>query len=75
MDTALVGAVLCVLLLILWMGIRIEDTRTRRRNCVHEWKPPICFAGYWTKHCALCGAQEACPPPSGWHDDDGTPRA
>jgi hypothetical protein len=66
---AAVGTLFCLCLLVLWVGIRVEEKRERRRNCAHEWLEPIHFAGYWTRHCRHCGYQEPWHPPR--EDDDG----
>ena len=63
-----VGVGVCLLLLLMWVGIRVEDTRAKRAACNHVWKEPVCFAGYWTRHCKLCGAQAPWTPPR--RDDD-----
>jgi hypothetical protein len=70
MESSVVGALLCVLVLAVWVGCRVEDTRARRAACTHRWGDAVYFAGYGTRHCKLCGAQEPWTPPRD-DDDDG----
>jgi hypothetical protein len=54
------GFMLCLFLLILWLGIRREDRLARQAACLHEWRTAS-FTNHGTAHyryCPNCGKQE-----------------
>jgi hypothetical protein len=51
---------LCVFLLVIWLGIRREDRVARQRACRHEWEVESLYGEgeLWNRRCTLCGKQE-----------------
>jgi hypothetical protein len=55
-----VGLVLCVFLLVIWLGIRREDRVARQRACRHDWELESLYGEgeLWNRRCKLCAKQE-----------------
>jgi hypothetical protein len=60
-----VGVILCVALLLLWLGARREDRIAVQRTCRHHWVvESLCDEGrLWYRRCERCDKQEPVPPP------------
>lgn len=54
-----VGLVLCLALLVLWLGARREDRLARERSCRHRWVLESLYdeRQLWYRRCELCGKQ------------------
>jgi len=55
-----VGLIVCVFLLVIWLGIRREDGVARQLACRHEWELESLFGEgeLWNRRCRVCGKQE-----------------
>jgi hypothetical protein len=55
-----VGLVLCLALLVLWLGARREDRLAVERACRHRWVLDSLYeeGRLWYRQCELCGKQE-----------------
>jgi hypothetical protein len=55
-----VGLVLCVFLLVIWLGIRREDRVAKQRACRHDWELESLYGEgeLWNRRCKLCAKQE-----------------
>jgi hypothetical protein len=60
MLSNVVGLILCVFLLVIWLGIRREDRLARQRGCRHDWEFESLYGEgeLWNRRCTLCGKQE-----------------
>jgi len=60
MLSNVVGLILCVFLLVIWLGIRREDRLARQRACRHDWGFESLYGEgeLWNRRCTLCGKQE-----------------
>jgi hypothetical protein len=55
-----VGLILCVVLLVIWLGIRREERVARQGACRHEWELESLYGEreLWNRRCRVCGKQE-----------------
>jgi hypothetical protein len=55
-----VGLVLCLALLVLWLGARREDRLAMERACHHRWVLESLYneGQLWHRRCEVCGKQE-----------------
>jgi hypothetical protein len=60
MLSNLIGLVLCLSLLVLWVGARREDRLKAERTCRHRWQLESLYdeGQLWYRRCELCGKQE-----------------
>jgi hypothetical protein len=60
-----VGILLCIALLVLWLGVRREDRLVRERACRHEWRLESLYdeGRVWYRRCERCGKQLPIPGP------------
>jgi hypothetical protein len=58
-----IGILLCLALLVLWLGIRREDRLVREHSCRHEWKLESLYneGRIWYRQCDRCGKQIPVP--------------
>jgi hypothetical protein len=72
-----VGVILCVALLLLWLGARREDRIAVQRTCRHHWVvESLCDEGrLWYRRCERCDKQEPVPPPQARTSRAGPPRS
>ena len=55
-----VGLVLCLALLVLWLGARREDRLALERDCRHRWVVESLYdeGQLWYRRCERCGKQQ-----------------
>lgn len=58
-----IGVLLCIALLVLWLGIRREDRLVRERACSHVWRLESLYdeGRLWYRRCERCGKQIPVP--------------
>ncbi|HYX83401.1 MAG TPA: hypothetical protein VE777_00380 [Gaiellales bacterium] len=67
MSSNAVGAMMCLFLLILWVGMRREDRRAAQRACTHVWQMYSLYdeGRFWHRRCDKCGKDEPADEPPG----------